>query len=285
MKNLKIQKPLREKKRYVYTAYQKLMGLDSPQLVRFVLTSIVAVLTANAFFAGDYEQVMYCGLALIFFSMPALFQDKFKLDIPNTLEIFLLFFIFSAQILGEIASFYAIIPIWDDILHTVNGFLAAAVGFGLVDLLNRSDKFSIKLSPLFLVITSFCFSMTIGVLWEIYEFSVDIFLGLDTQKDTIITTIRSVVFDPQGLTNVITVPIESLVVNGEDWMAMYGGYIDIGIIDTMMDLIVNLVGAIVFGVIAYISLIGKAKGKFIKRFIPVATGRVQLRKKKKAKGN
>ena len=270
MNKITIKKPLKEKPQYVYNAYQKIKSLNSPQLVRFALTSIVAVLGVNFFFQGAYESLMYCVLALILFAMPSLFEDKFKIELPNTLEIFLLFFIFAAQILGELASFYALIPMWDTILHTTNGFLAAAVGFGLVDLLNRSDKFSLRLSPFFLVLTSFCFSMTIGVLWEIYEHSVDMFLGMDTQKDTIITTINSIVLDPEGLTNVVSVPIESLIVNGEDWLKLYGGYIDIGLLDTMIDLIVNLVGAVVFGIIAYISLIGKAKGKFIKKFIPVA---------------
>ncbi len=249
---------------------KKIRKLNALGMVRFVLTSIVSILSVHAFFSGEYESLMYCILALILFAIPSFFEDKFKLEIPSTLEIIILFFIFSAQILGELASFYARIPIWDTILHTTNGFLAAAVGFAMVDLLNRSDKFSVKLSPAFLVMTSFCFSMTIGVLWEIFEYSADILLGFDMQKDTIITTMNSTMFDPKGLTKVVSMPIESIVVNGEDWMSLYGGYIDIGIIDTMIDLIVNLIGAVVFGIIAYVSLIGKAKGKFIKRFIPLA---------------
>ena len=83
----------------------------------------------------------------------------------------MLLFIFSAEILGEISSFYVLFPFWDTTLHTLNGFLAAAIGFSLVDLLNRSDRVKFDLSPLFLSITAFCFSMTIGVLWEFFEFA------------------------------------------------------------------------------------------------------------------
>ena len=96
-----------------------------------------------------------------------------------------LLFIFSAEILGEISSFYVLFPFWDTTLHTLNGFLAAAIGFSLVDLLNRSDRVKFDLSPLFLSITAFCFSMTIGVLWEFFEFAMDQFFALDMQKDTI----------------------------------------------------------------------------------------------------
>lgn len=95
--------------------------------------------------------------------------------IPVGLETVILIFIFSAEILGEIHAFYVKIPIWDTVLHTTNGFLMAAIGFALIDLFNRSDRFSIKMSPYFVAFFAFCFSMTVGVLWEFFEFSMDWF--------------------------------------------------------------------------------------------------------------
>lgn len=106
-----------------------------------------------------------------------------------------LLFIFSAEILGEIQSFYIIFPMWDTMLHTINGFLAAAIGFSLVHIMNEDERIQFQLSPLYLVIVAFSFSMTIGVIWEIFEFAMDNFLCLDMQKDTIIHTIRSVTLD------------------------------------------------------------------------------------------
>ncbi|MFI3257916.1 MAG: hypothetical protein R3Y36_06430 [Spirochaetales bacterium] len=244
--------------------------MSNADLLRFVLTSTVALIAFYAFLDRNYENVFTCILTLILFSVPVLAKSKFKVDLPSTLEIIILLFIFAAQILGEIRSYYTLLPFWDTMLHTANGFLAAAVGFSLVDLLNKDDTYSIQLSPFFLVLTALCFSMTIGVLWEIFEFSMDYFFATDMQKDSVVTHINSVIFDPNNLNNVVKQPLHSVVINGEDWIEMYGGYIDIGLIDTMEDLLVNLVGAIVFSVIAYISLIGKAKGKFVKRFIPVA---------------
>jgi hypothetical protein len=94
--------------------------------------------------------------------------------------------------LGEINAFYVKIPVWDTILHTTNGFLMAAIGFALIDLFNRSDRFSIKMSPYFVAFFAFCFSMTVGVLWEFFEFSMDWFFRLDMQKDWIVPAINSV---------------------------------------------------------------------------------------------
>ena len=173
------------------------------------------------------------------------YQVEFKIELPTTLEIIILVFIFSAEILGEIKSFYIVFPMWDTILHTLNGFLAAAIGFSLVDLLNQSERMEFKLSPLFMAIVAFCFSMTIGVLWEFYELFMDQFMGLDMQKDTIIHSFHSVLLDPTKSNIPILVDnIKDVVVNGKS--LGLGGYIDIGLLDTMEDLLVNFIGAFVF---------------------------------------
>ena len=148
------------------------------------------------------------------------------------------------------------------------GFLMAAIGFALVDIFNRSERFSVKLSPLFLAIVAFCFSMTVGVLWEFFEFAADSYLHMDMQKDWIVHSINSVLFNPDGLNVVEHVKIDSLIVNGEDWIAKYGGYIDIGLIDTMKDLLVNFVGAVVFSIIGFFYVKSRGKGKFASAFIP-----------------
>ena len=105
---------------------------------------------------------------------------------------FILLFIFAAEVLGEISAYYTTYPYWDTMLHTLNGFLCAAVGFCLVDLFDRSERFSLTLSPVFMAIVAFCFSMTIGVLWEFFECSMDRIFLFDMQKDTVVTAISSV---------------------------------------------------------------------------------------------
>ena len=163
--------------------------------------------------------------------------------------------------MGEINSFYTIIPGWDTMLHTINGFLVAAVGFCLVDLFNRSERFTFKLSPLFLAIVAFCFSMTVGVLWEFFEFTADQVMHTDMQKDYVVHEVNSVSLNPDGLNVPVHVQIESVVVNGEDWTEQLGGYLDIGLIDTMKDLQVNCIG--------FFYVKHRGKGKLAAALIPV----------------
>lgn len=210
---------------------------------------------------------MFLGiLTLILFMVPQFLDKKLSVTIPVGLETVILIFIFSAEILGEINAFYVKIPIWDSILHTTNGFLMAAIGFALIDLFNRSEKFSIKMSPYFVAFFAFCFSMTVGVLWEFFEFSMDQFFGLDMQKDWIVTAINSVKLNPIGANVPIHVDVQSVVINGEQWNL--GGYLDIGLIDTMKDLIVNFIGAVVFSVIGILYLKNRERGKLAASLIP-----------------
>lgn len=233
-----------------------------------ILTIIVVAVLIRQFFMGNYENVFTCILTLILFTIPLILDRQLGIDLPKGLEIVILLFIFAAEIQGEISSFYTKFKYWDTMLHTINGFIMAAFGFALVDIFNRSEKFVFKLSPVFLAIIAFCFSMTTGVLWEFFEFAMDTFFQKDMQKDFVVNQINSVLFNPDGLNIITHVPIESLVVNGEDWIKLYGGYIDIGLIDTMKDLFVNFIGAVVFSFIGYFYVKRRGKGKFARQFIP-----------------
>ena len=236
-------------------------------IVYFVLRILVIVTMILQFLNGNYENFFLCILTLILLIMPSLIQVTLKIELPTVLEILILIFIFSAEILGEIREYYIMIPMWDTILHTINGFLAAAIGFSMVDLLNRSDRMTFQLSPLFTAIVAFCFSMTIGVVWEFFEFGMDMIFGLDMQKDTVIQAIRSVTLNPDGR-NIVSVidPIRSVVINGKE--LGIGGYLDIGLIDTMKDLIVNFIGAVVFSVFGCVYVKNRGKGNIVARFVP-----------------
>lgn len=236
--------------------------------IRGVLSALVVATLIRQAFVGHFENVFLCVLTLILFCIPLFIDRRLGIDLPPALEGIIYCFIFAAEILGEINSFYTRIPYWDTMLHTINGFLMAAIGFALVDIFNRSEKFTFKLSPLFLAVVAFCFSMTVGVLWEFFEFFMDTRFATDMQKDWIVHTINSVMFQPEGLNIVVHKPIESLIVNGEDWIALYGGYIDIGLIDTMKDLLVNFIGAVCFSIIGFFYVKRRGKGKVARQFIP-----------------
>ena len=240
-------------------------------VVYFLLRFLVILTIIAQFFNRNYENVFLGLLTLVLFVLPTVFERQLMIDLPDTLEVIILLFIFAAQILGEIQAFYTNVEGWDTALHTVNGFLCAAVGFSLVDMCNRNERFSLSLSPVFMAIVAFCFSMTIGVLWEVFEFSMDYFLNFDMQKDFVINAIHSVALDPENLNRVqsVTGITDVILVCGDEQLALgLGGYLDVGIGDTMKDLIVNFVGASVFSVIGYFYVKNRGKGFFAKRFIP-----------------
>lgn len=246
----------------------------SSLLVYLVLRGLVIVCMILQILNGEWENVALCLLSLILFIIPFFIQNKFKITLPNTLEIIIFVFIFAAEILGEINNFYGIIPYWDTMLHTLNGFLATGVGFSLVDLLNENNK-NFKLSPLYLAIVSFCFSMTIGVVWEFFEFSMDRYFKLDMQKDRVVETISSVHLDPEESNNPVVIDnIDKTIIyskdsNGDVIETIIDGYLDIGIIDTMKDLIVNFIGAITFSIIGALYVFNRDKYKIASNFIPV----------------
>lgn len=240
-------------------------------IIHLILSAIVIILMSVRFIRGDYFSVFLCLLTLLLFDIPLLANRLFKVTIPYELEATILLFIFAAEILGEIGSFYTHIKWWDTMLHTINGFLMAAIGFSLIDILNNSPKFHINLSPLFVAVVAFCISMTVGVLWEFFEFGMDILAGSDMQKDRIINEISSVAINPNGLNDVIKISeITSTTLNLQNGSTyvINGGYLDVGIIDTMKDLIVNFIGALVFSVIGYFYILGRNKGIFASKFIP-----------------
>ncbi len=246
---------------------------DSAAFVHYALRLIVLLIMTVQIITQNFENAFLCILTLVLFAIPSLIEKNTRIDIPDTLENTILFFIFAAAILGEIRSYYVTYPFWDTALHTANGFLAAAIGFSMVDILNESERFTFRLSPLFVVIVAFCFSMTIGVIWEFFEFGMDWIFGMDMQKDTVIHTIRSVSLDPTHSQKVITIGnITEVTVNGQD--LGLGGYLDIGLIDTMKDLFVNFIGAVVFSILGYCYLTRRSKRiAFIERFIPTVTAK------------
>jgi hypothetical protein len=174
-----------------------------------------------------------CLLTLALFTIPRFLEQRIKINVPDVLEVVVLLFIFAAEILGELRDYYYAFPYWDVILHTMNGFLCAAIGLSLINILNNSPAFAVKLSPIFVVLFAFCFSMTVGVMWEFFEYAMDTYFGANMQKDTVFAN----------------------------------GYVDIGLIDTMEDLFVNFVGAVVSSVLGYFYVKHNGRAKILSHFM------------------
>ena len=260
-----------KKPNFLISAHATLRKKSVVATVYVVLRLMVITVMIAQFFNGNFENVFLCGLTLVLFLLPTIFEKQLQIDLPNALEIIILLFIFAAEILGEIRAFYTTFAYWDTMLHTLNGFLCAAIGFSLVDMCNRHERVSLSLSPVYMAIVAFCFSMTIGVLWEFFECTMDQFFLLDMQKDTVVHSISSVMLDPTGDNTPVAIKgiTDVIVVCGDQQIPLgVGGYLDIGILDTMKDLWVNFIGAVVFSFVGYFYVKNRGKGWFAKNFIP-----------------
>lgn len=251
---------------------KKLLRPEKSSRIAFVIDVVLRVavllILIRACFRRDFQSVFYCVLTLGLLIVPNIFERKLGVDLPSGMEIIISLFVFAAEILGELGCYYVQYPHWDTMLHTTNGFICAAFGFAILDIVNRNPNIKFELSPLYLSMVAFCFSMTIGVLWEFFEFGCDMLLNIDMQKDTVVHMISSVKLDTTNTnTPYIISNITDTVVNGES--LGIGGYLDIGLIDTMKDLIVNFIGAVVFSVIGYFYIKSRGDSKFAKKFIPV----------------
>ena len=181
---------------------------------------------------SDYVlMLVQCILGLFAMTLPGLLSHRFQIEIPSGMLVLYAIFLYGAIFLGEVRSFYYTVPHWDMILHTFSGGMLGALGFSFVTLLNKTDKIPLNLSPLFIAIFAFCFAVTLGVFWEIYEFTFDGVLGLNMQKFA----------------------LES----GEQLMGRAA------LQDTMKDLIVDCLGAFIMALVGYISL--KYKTGFIEK--------------------
>ncbi len=236
-------------------------------IVYSVLRLLVIVTIILQAFNRNYENVFLGIATLALMIVPSVLQVTFKVEFPSLLEIILLLFIFATEILGEIGAFYVRVAYWDTIMHTLNGFLCAVIGFSLVDLLHRSERLTFRLSPFFMALVAFCFSMTIGVLWEFFEYGMDRLFLMDMQKDTVISSFASTLLDPtkQNIAVAVT-DIRDVAVNGQSLGV--GGYLDIGLIDTMEDLFVNFIGAAVFSVLGYFYVKRRSRS-IVSRLVPM----------------
>ena len=172
---------------------------------------------------SDYLLMLsQCILGIIAMTLPGIFEHRFKITIPSKMLIIYALFLYAAIFLGEVRSFYYTVNHWDTILHTFSGAMLGALGFSFVTLLNNTDRIPFNMSPIFVAIFAFCFGVTLGVFWEIYEFAFDGILGLNMQKFSL-----------------------------EDGTQLIGRF---ALKDSMKDLIVDALGAFIMSLIGYISL-------------------------------
>lgn len=184
--------------------------------------------------------LLQCVLGIIALILPAYIERKAGVEIPSNMMILYVVFLYCAIFLGEVQNFYYVVPYWDILLHTFSGGMLGALGFSVITYMNNSTKIPINLSPMFVACFALCFAISLGVVWEIYEFAADGIINTNMQK-----------------------------------FALENGELLVGreaLSDTMEDLIVDFLGAFVVCTIGYISL--KYKKGWVERF------QIKLKKKK-----
>ena len=201
-----------------------------------------------------YSNIISCTLVLILFVALFIVHKKYNNHISYILMLSFDLFVFSAGILGEVYGFYVRFKNWDIILHTFSGFLCASLGLSLINLFSSNIKL-LNLKPLLVAIFTFCFSMTIAVFFEFSEYGLDMVFKTDHQKDTFTSVISSISLDESknGKPKIITKINKTVLYdqNNKELEIINGGYLDIGLGDTMSDLMVNVVGAFTYSFLSY----------------------------------
>lgn len=182
---------------------------------------------------SDYAlMVSQCVLGLVAMFLPSIVGRRFKFEIPGNMYLIFIIFLYCAIYLGEVRSFYYLIPNWDTVLHTFSGAMLGALGFSVVQFLNEDEHVTMNLSPAFVALFALCFAVTLGVVWEFYEFTADNWFGMNMQKTML-----------------------------EDGTKLAGSA---AVSDTMEDLFVDFLGALTFSIIGYLNL--KRKKGWMEKF-------------------
>lgn len=260
----------KEKKKNVKEYYEKVDRRGKKSFIVYIVLRIIVVICGILeLLRGNFTNAFLCLITLILFTVPTILEDTLKIEFPSLLESIIYIFTFAAEILGEINNFYEIIPFWDSILHTINGFICAGLGFLVIDLLNNNSE-KINLSPMYIALFAFCFSMTVGVFWEFFEYTQDNVLKIDMQKDTVVQDFSSGYFgnDEYNLPTKVEDIDQTIVITKDGKIYKVPGYLDTGLIDTMNDLIVNFIGASIFSVLGFFYVYKRDEKSFLNNFIP-----------------
>jgi hypothetical protein len=202
-----------------------LLGSIGYTIVRIIQTPVTLVSEYEYIkVRSDYVlMLIQCLLGLIVMTLPSFINRKFSIQIPSFVEILFYVFLYCAIYLGEVRSFYYLIPFWDTILHAFSGAMLGALGFSLVSMLNREVSNYVKLSPFFIALFAFSFALAFGSIWEIYEFVMDQIFNTNMQK---------------------FITYEGVTLIGKAALR-----------DTMKDIIVDTISALLVSLVGYLSII------------------------------
>lgn len=216
-----------------------------PERAKYVLLLLSEVFCLISLFVFASQHMMYqtivALLSVAVAAVPYLVERYSGYTMTMALYVFFQTYCLG-MLLGDGYNWYYHIPWWDKLMHTSAGVVFAVLGFLLVELTDKQHAVNLWMRAAFAV----CFSVTVSALWEFFEFGLDCFFGTDMQGDTYITFLNSYILGSEAGTVGSISSIDSVIINGQEME----GYIDIGIIDTMLDMIVETLGAVALAVIA-----------------------------------
>lgn len=209
-------------------------GLPRSERIQLVISFLIRLSVLVALLTSIYTQnwlvTFISALTLFLTFVPAMVQRSFKFKLPLEMELVIVLFIYAGVFLGEVHSFYIRFWWWDTLLHTIAGVVLGFAGFMILYILYRQGK--LYASPFLISFFAFCFALSMGALWEIFEFTVDSVFGADMQKARDL-----------------------------------GGDTRLGVKDTMRDLIADSIGALFSCTLGYFYLKHGKKGFIFDRLI------------------
>lgn len=223
----------------------------SIRICGFAVCEVFALVTIILMIVGkQYDRLLLAAATPFIIMVPAIVEKMFGCRISLPGYLYALFYAIGPA-LGQCHNLYYTVSWWDKLLHIWGGVMFAFFGVFLFEKFVGKDEKKVVMTAIF----GLCFSMALAVMWEFCEFGADTFLGMDMQDDVVVDHINSYLLDEGvGVAGSIE-NIEEVIVNGEKLPVK--GYIDIGLTDSMLDMLFETLGAIVVSVIYMI-----CRGKF-----------------------
>ena len=255
------------------------------KLIYIIVTLLTILSIMREVNNGDIKNIILCVVSIFLYYIPYIVNKLLKDMFPIIIRITFVLFIFSTIVLGEVNDFYELVPIWDDVLHIVQGIFVASIGFSLMYMLfkkkdesNDRDKDKnkvikknrIKFEKVLIILFSFCLSISVGVVWEVGEYVTDYNMKVDMQKDKYINEFNSILLNSKKDNEVMVIDkigYTTIYDKSGKRIVTFNGYLDVGLHDTMDDLIDTMVGALLFGFIGYLYLSNKNRYKVVERIL------------------
>jgi len=166
--------------------------------VKLSMQIMLAVGLISSIIVANWLNTVFIIFIIIFSALPTIFAKHYNFILPTEFELAAILFIFASLFLGSAYDFYYRFWWWDILLHGISAILLGIVGLLLVWVLNHNEKIELSLNPLFICIFSFSFVISIGALWEIYEFATDYFFDANMQKSGLVDTMWDLIIDTVG---------------------------------------------------------------------------------------